>query len=171
MTLPARRGRYPARWDPFGGLSAFDDMFDQMSRMLTNAYPSAARISVQSWSPPVDVQDTDDAYLVEADMPGVRPEDVEVDLQRNELRISGEYGSEQGEREGQGEGQGRQQIRRSGRFDYRVTLPADVDAESCAANLENGVLRMRLPKSSADRRRIPVQAGGSGETGQAATTE
>jgi HSP20 family protein len=52
----------------------FDDLFDQMSRMLTSAFPDVARVSVQSWSPPVDIQETDDAYVVEADVPGVRPQ-------------------------------------------------------------------------------------------------
>lgn len=154
MTLPMRRGRYGARrWDPFAGFGGFDDLFDQMSRMLTTAYPDVARISINSWSPPVDVQDADDAFLVEADMPGVRQEDVTVDLQRNELRITGQYG---GEEEAEGK-----RTRRSGRFDYRVTLPAEVDAEQCSAELDNGVLRLRMPKISAGRQRIPVQRGPS----------
>jgi HSP20 family protein len=157
MTLPARRGRYAARrWEPFAGLPAADDLFDQMSRMLTTAFPEAARISVQSWSPPVDVQETDDAFVIEADMPGVRPDDVSVELERNELRITGEYGAEQG---GEGEQQQQQRTRRSGRFDYRVTLPGEVDAESAAANLENGVLRLQLRKAGRARQRIQVQGG------------
>ena len=155
MTLPMRRGRYSSRrWDPFAGLVPFDDLFDQMSRMLTNAFPDVARISVHSWSPPVDIQETEDAYLVEADLPGVRPDDVTIDLQGKDLRIGGEYGTTE-----QGEGE-QQQARRSGRFDYRLTLPGEVRSESCAANLENGVLRLRLPKvSTGTRQRIPVQAG------------
>lgn len=155
MTLPMRRGRYSSRrWDPFAGLVPFDDLFDQMSRMLTNAFPDVARISVHSWSPPVDIQETEDAYLVEADLPGVRPDDVTIDLQGKDLRIGGEYGTTE-----QGEGE-QQQARRTGRFDYRLTLPGEVRSESCAANLENGVLRLRLPKvSTGTRQRIPVQAG------------
>jgi HSP20 family protein len=155
MTLPMRRGRYSSRrWDPFAGLVPFDDLFDQMSRMLTNAFPDVARISVHSWSPPVDIQETEDAYLVEADLPGVRPDDVTIDLQGKDLRIGGEYGTTE-----QGEGE-QQQARRTGRFDYRLTLPGEVHSESCAANLENGVLRLRLPKvSTGTRQRIPVQTG------------
>ena len=152
MSLPIRRGRYPARrWDPFSGLIPFDDLFDQMSRILTNAFPDVARISVHSWSPPVDIQETEDAYMVEADVPGVRPEDVTIDLEGKELRIGGEYGTSEGDSE-------QQQRRRTGRFDYRLTLPGEVKSESCVADLENGVLRLRLPKvSSSTRQRIPVQ--------------
>jgi HSP20 family protein len=153
MTLPARRGRYATRrWDPFLGLPAVDELFDQMSRMLTNAFPDAARINIRSWSPPVNVEESDDAFLVEADVPGVSPDDVHIDLERNELRITGEYGTEQRDEE-------QQQPRRSGRFDYRVSLPGEVDAESCGANLENGVLHLRLPKATRGRQRIPVQSG------------
>jgi HSP20 family protein len=131
-------------------------LFDQMSRILTNAFPDVARISVNSWSPPVDIQETEDAYLVEADVPGVRPDDVTIDLQGNDLRIGGEYGMpEQGEGEG-----GQQRSRRTGRFDYRLTLPGEVNSESCAADLEHGVLRLRLPKASpSTRQRIPVHTG------------
>lgn len=66
MTLPIQRRRYPARrWDPFAGLPGFDDMFDQMNRMLTSAFRDVARISVNSWSPPVDIQETDDSFMIE----------------------------------------------------------------------------------------------------------
>jgi HSP20 family protein len=163
MTVPMRRGRYtPRRWDPFAGLIPFDDLFDQMSRLLTNAFPDVARISVHSWSPPVDIQETEDAYLVEADLPGVPPDDVVIDLQGKDLRIGGEYGTTE-----QGEGEQRQS-RRTGRFDYRLTLPGEVKSEACVANLENGVLRLRLPKISAStRQRIPVQASRAAQAEQA----
>ena len=172
MTLSMRGGRYPARrWDAFGMVPGFDDLFDQMSRMLTSAFPDVARISVQSWSPPVDIQETDDAYVVEADVPGVRPEDVTIELEGRELRITGEYGTEEGDGDGDGDAQ---RIRRTGRFDYRITLPGEVDSEATTANLENGVLRLRLPKASASRRqRITVQsgAGDSGRTPQTGVSE
>jgi HSP20 family protein len=159
MTVPIQRRRYPARrWDPFAGWPGFDDLFDQMNRMLTNAFPDVARISVNSWSPPVDIQETDDSFMIEADMPGVRPEDVTVDLQGKELRIGGEYGTAQ--QQGEGDASDQQRTRRTGRFDYRITLPGEVTSESCTADLENGVLRLRLPKvSQGTRQRIPVQAG------------
>lgn len=161
MTLPMRRGRYtPRRWDPFAGFPGFDDLFEQMSRMLSSAFPDVARISVNSWSPPVDIQETDNDYLVEADLPGVRPDDVTIDLQGKDLRIGGEYGTAgQGERDQGEEEQQQQRVRRTGRFDYRLTLPGEVNSESCTADLENGVLRLRLPKAAPSvRQRIPVQA-------------
>lgn len=156
MTLPARRGPYSARrLDPFGGLGGFDDLFTQMSRMLTTAFPDVARISVNSWAPPVDVRETAEAYLVEADVPGVTPGDVDVEVHRNELRISGQYGQ-------QGSGEQEGGPTRSGRFDYRVTLPGEADADAGSAELTNGVLKLRLPKASRGRQKIAVQAGDGG---------
>jgi HSP20 family protein len=162
-----RRRGYPARrWDPLAGLPGFDELFDQMSRMLTSALPDVARININSWSPPVDIQETDEDYLIEADLPGVQPDDVSIDLEGKELRIRGQYG---GAEEGDG---GQQRVRRSGRFDYRITLPGEVRSESCSANLEHGVLRLHLPKaSSGARQRIPVQAGPAGQAASGASLE
>jgi HSP20 family protein len=158
MTLPIRRGRYPARrWDPFAGFAGFDELFDHMSRILTSSFRDVPRISVNSWSPPVDIQETEEEYLVEADLPGVRPEDVSVDVQGRDLRIVGEYGMAEQPADQEAEAQRKG---RSGRFDYRLTLPSEVNSESCTAALENGVLRLRLPKASpGTRQRIPVTAG------------
>jgi HSP20 family protein len=159
MSLPIRRSHYtPGRWDPFRGFPGFDDLFDQMSQMLTSTFRDVPRISVNSWSPPVDIQETDNDYVIEADLPGVRPDDVTIDLQGKELRIVGEYGSTE-QAGDQGEGK-TERTRRSGRFDYRITLPGEVKSEACTASLEHGVLQLRLPKATTGtRQRIPVQAG------------
>jgi len=163
MTLsPTRDRSRMSRWDPFAG---FDDLYQEMSRLLTTAFPDASRISVNAWSPPVDVEETDDSYVVEADVPGVRPDDVSVEVHGNELRISGEV--EEHEREGVV----RRQTHRSGRFDYRVSLPGDVEAEGCEADLDNGVLTLRLPKTTTSRRRrIPVRGQREVASGQPQST-
>lgn len=160
MALPAQQSRFTVpRWGLFSGIPAVDELFDQMSRMLTSAFPEAARITVHSWPPPVEVEDTEEAFVIDAHLPGVRPEDVHVDLQNNELRITGEYGSEKAEG-ATTDREGAQRAGRYGRFDYRVTLPSDVDADSAEADLDNGVLHLRLPKASQARIRIPVQRTG-----------
>lgn len=119
-----------------------------MSRLLTNVFPDVGRISIEAWSPPVDVEETDDAYVIEADTPGVRPEDLNIEVQGNELRITGRVE----------EGTLRRRSRRAGQFDYRVTLPSEVNPEGTEAELESGVVKLRLPKTTpATRRRIAVK--------------
>jgi HSP20 family protein len=170
MTMPVRRGRYGMRRrDPFGGWG-FDNLFEQMNRMLSGAFPDMPRITVKSWSPPVDVQENDNEYVIEADVPGVPEEAVRVNLHGRELRITGEFGAAEKGAAEQAEGE-QPTTRRTGRFDYRVNLPGEVNAETCNADLENGVLRLRLPKVAPTAgRRIPVQVsrhGASAPTGEA----
>jgi HSP20 family protein len=108
---------------------------------------------VGGWTPLVDIEETDDAYHVEAELPGVRQKDVNIELVGNELTITGEI------KERPRKGVLRRQTRRTGRFDYRVSLPDHVDPEKIDAKLAEGVLTVRVPKSeTAQRRRIEVRA-------------
>ena len=104
------------------------------------------------WSPLVDIEEQDDAYLLEAEPPGVRQEDVDIELVGNELAISGEL------KEKERTGVVRRRTRRTGRFDYRVTLPEQVDAEQIEASHAEGVLTVRVPKSErAQRKKIAIK--------------
>jgi HSP20 family protein len=152
--LRSRQTRYaPSRWDPF---AALEDLHDEMSHLLTDAFPDVGRISVNDWSPPVDVQETDDAYVITADMPGVRFDDVSVEVMGNELQITGRIE----------EGSSRRRTRQTGQFDYRLTLPGGVNAEASEANLERGVIRVRLPKTApATRHRVPISSTPTAEVG------
>ena len=154
MPLPARRSGYlTTRWDP---LAVLDDLHDEMSRLLTNAFPDIGRISVDAWSPPVEVDETEGAYVIEADVPGVRPDDLSIEVQGNEVRIMGRVE----------EGTLRHPPRRTGQFDYRLTLPGGVDAGGGEADLQHGVVRLRLPKAeAASRHRIPVRGASRAEVG------
>ena len=107
--------------------------------------------------PLADVSETDDAYVVQAELPGVSKDQVDVQLQDRELDISGEVKQN-------GQGKQRQSSRRTGRFEYRTYLPGDVKADQVSAQLADGVLTVTVPKSEAAKpRRIEVQArNGSG---------
>ena len=152
--LPERRaGSAPQRWEP---LSELEQMTDRMRRMLDETFGGFGGPSPLTeragWSPLVDIEEVDDAYLVEAELPGVKRQDVEIELVGNELTIAGEI------KERERKGIVRRRTRRTGRFDYRVTLPDHVDAEKIEANLAEGVLTVRVPKSErAQRRRIEVK--------------
>jgi HSP20 family protein len=152
--LPERRSRLtPSRWEP---LSELEQVTERMRRMLDQTFsgfdwPSLAE--PVGWSPLVDIEETDDAYVVEAELPGVKREDVTIELVGNELAISGEV------KERERKGMLRRQTRRTGRFEYRVTLPDQLNAEKIEAKLAEGVLTVRAPKSErAQRRKIEVKS-------------
>jgi HSP20 family protein len=154
QTLPERRApSAPERWEPLGEL---EQATERMRRMLEQTFGgfgwSTPLVTKAGWSPLVDLEETDDVYVVEAELPGVKRQDVNIELVGNELTIAGQV--EERERKGTL----RRQSRRTGRFDYRVSLPGHVEAEKVDAKLADGVLTVRVPKSErAQRRRIEIQ--------------
>jgi len=154
QTLPERRAPSAERWEP---LSELEQATERMRRMLEQTFGgfgwSTPLTTKAGWSPLVDLEETDDAYIVEAELPGVKREHVNIELVANELTITGQV--EERERKGTL----RRQSRRTGRFDYRVSLPGHVEAEKVDAKLADGVLTVQVPKSErAQRRRIEIQS-------------
>ncbi|EWM19144.1 Hsp20/alpha crystallin family protein [Kutzneria sp. 744] len=150
MTLPVGRSAHMlGRWDPF---REFEDIYGQLGRWLDAA---AGRIDerLRTWTPLADVSETAEEYLVEVDLPGVARDDVAIDLVGNELVIDGEI------KDREREGVFRQRARRAGRFTFRVLLPQDVDEDHIEANLADGVLNVRAPKTEqAKARRIAISS-------------
>jgi HSP20 family protein len=106
-----------------------------------------------TWVPPVDIVETDDAWIVEAELPGVDPDDVTVEMRDSELSISGEI------KERERHGILRRRTRRVGAFDFQLTLPAQADTDDVEADLKDGVLTVRVPKPEQARpRRIEVRS-------------
>jgi HSP20 family protein len=106
---------------------------------------------------PLDVSSTTDALVIEAALPGVKPEDVEVSLLGDTLTING---SSSTERESEESGYMYREVRR-GRFSRTVTLPSAVDTDKAVATFENGMLRLTIPKAEAAKpRQIHVAIGG-----------
>jgi HSP20 family protein len=96
---------------------------------------------------PVDIEEADDQFIVELDLPDVRPEDVDVELNDNHLRVTGE--SRRRERSGIP----RRQTRRVGALEYLITLPGEIDPDRVDASLSEGVLSVRVGKADASRAR------------------
>ena len=152
MALPARRSSSaPDRWDPFREL---EELHTRIGQLMESSWPGASDTTAGIWSPLVDIEETDDAWLVEAELPGVKQDDIDVEVSDSELAISGEL------KERERKGILRRRTRRTGRFDYRVTLPGEADAEHIEASLNEGVLTVRIPKPErARRRRIEIKPG------------
>ncbi|KWX05120.1 Hsp20/alpha crystallin family protein [Carbonactinospora thermoautotrophica] len=150
MALPVLQ-RETALWDPFREFADLHQRMGQLMQSVLGAFDGA--ISAAPWSPLADVEETDDAYLVQIDLPGVRRDDVTVEVIGNELTVHGEV------KERERTGVVRHRARRYGQFDYRLTLPADVDADHVSAELADGVLTVRVPKTEeAKPRRIEITA-------------
>ena len=143
--LPERwRGGWPREfWDPFG---EFTQLWNRMGQL----FESAGEASPDTWIPAVQTDETDDAYVIRAELPGMKPEDVDVELRGNELRITGEVKEED---------TGKALRHRHGKFAYRTTLPADADADKIDAQLADGILTVRVPKApQAQSRRIEIKS-------------
>ncbi len=153
--LPARRSR---RSMPMVNPSReFEDLYDRMGQLLNLAFGDMPFGQMQvmnaPWVPMADVSETDDAYTVEVELPGVRKDQVNVNLSDRELVISGEI-PEPEEEEG---GQRRRRSRRTGRFEFRTVLPGEVNPDGVSAALSDGVLSVKIPKAEeAKPRRIEV---------------
>lgn len=93
---------------------------------------------------PMDLYETENDVVVKAAIPGVKPEDIEVTVTGDLLSIKGEFRTES-EQKDEKRNYHRQE-RRYGSFCRQVTLPAGVNADACAADFENGVLTLTLPK-------------------------
>ena len=105
--------------------------------------------------PSMDVRESDDGYVIEAEMPGIKPEDVEITLDGKTLIVRGRYGDER-ERERQ-EGRWVVRERQTGSMARAITLPDAIDAEAVRSTFENGVLKVTLPKGAENRPvRIPI---------------
>lgn len=94
---------------------------------------------------PLDVTSTNDTLLVEAALPGIKPEDVEITVEDGTLSIRGNYREER--REGEGENL-LSEIRRGSVY-RTVTLPSGLEADKATATFEHGVLKLRIPKAEA----------------------
>jgi len=151
QALQERRTRDTSeRAQPLSDVERLRKMLDQTFGSF--GLPALATESV-GWVPPVDIEEQDDAYVIEAELPGVAKDDVNIELISNELMITGEI------KEREREGILRKRTRRIGRFEYRVRLPEQVDPDNVEAKLTNGVLSVRVPKrEQAERRRIQVKS-------------
>jgi HSP20 family protein len=112
-------------------------------------------------APEADMMESQEEIRVMVELPGLRPEDVEVSLENNVLTIAGE---KREEREEGKENRWHLSERRYGRFTRSFVLPRDVDQEQIAATFENGVLTVAIPKSERARpRRIEIRSGNGKE--------
>lgn len=140
--------------DLFAELAGLRRMFDQPFESLFDLMPMRLA-NGESWRPAVDVAETKDAFVVKAEIPGVKADDIQINLEENTLTLTGER-----KREKSVEEEGYARIERAyGTFERKILLPPTVDVEAVKASYANGILEIRLPKKEeAKPKRIPVQS-------------
>lgn len=147
LTLRPRVGLRPLR-------SAWD-LQDEFSRFFDDFGNSSGGVE-ERFTPPIDIQETDDAYIVEVDVPGMKKEDVQIEVNDDVLTIKGERKNGHEEKR-----EDYHRIERQyGSFRRTVTVPGGFQYDAVSAKFEDGVLRVTLPKrEDAKPRRIEVKAG------------
>jgi HSP20 family protein len=111
------------------------------------ALPDWTKDETRDWAPPVDVEETEDAWVYELELPGVRRDDIQVELAPCELIVSGKV------EERKRTGIMRHQDRHTGSFEYKASIPASVDPAGVDARFDNGVLAVRVPRPERARTR------------------
>jgi HSP20 family protein len=138
-----------AHWDPFAELRG------SMDRVFDGSLRPAARNGFRQPSPALNlnVSESNDAYFIEAAVPGVKPEDVEIKVEDNVLTITGSFATRE-------EVDDERYIRReisSGRFERSLRLGPTIDVDKVEASFKNGLLSLTLPKrADAKARTIKV---------------
>ncbi len=143
------------RWNPFREMTS---LRDAMNRLVDT--------SMVPWSifgdggamtfPPVDMSETENEYIIEASLPGIKPDEVKISLQNNVLTIEGERKEERERKEGE---RTIYREHRYGSFTRSFSLPSPVEADKAEARFENGVLRLILPKAESSKpKQIHVQS-------------
>jgi HSP20 family protein len=134
-----------------------DRLLDDVDRLVTEGVAYARTLSRRSGSrPAIDLYDTGTELVVKALVPGARPDELGVAIEKNTLTLQGHYGYALSQDEDQGLMWHRREIA-SGRFAETVTLPVEVETEQATATFADGVLTLVIPKVSAARtKRIPV---------------
>jgi HSP20 family protein len=147
VTEPAAETEPARRWDPLAEL-------DQLNRRLAgylDRWRQGPSLFDGLFTPPADVEETGDAYLVDVELPGVRKQDLDIEIAGSRLTVRGER------KEKERVGILRRRERTVGRFQYEVTLPGNVEDDGINASLDEGVLTVRVPKPASERpRRIEV---------------
>jgi HSP20 family protein len=170
MTINRTSGRNPAmaivRFNPANELF---NLQREMNRLFTDFFPTQRKgeeFESGVWRPMVDIHEDENSYLIDAELPGLRREDVKINFQDGVLTISGER---RYEREGKGEngnsdGEGKKggtvhrMERLYGKFYRTFSFPSTINADAIKAKFEDGVLKVTVPKAEEVKpRQIEIQ--------------
>jgi HSP20 family protein len=145
------------RWEPVRELTSLQN---DMNRLFNTFFdtPSTGNggNTPRRWIPAMDLVETDEHFVLKADLPGLAEEDVNLEVEDNVLTVSGERKAEHEDKR-----EGYVRVERSyGAFRRSLTLPEGVDPEGVSARFDKGVLEVHIPKPEERKpRRVAIQVG------------
>ena len=148
------------RWEPVRELSSLQTEMNRLFNTVFDAPATGGNGGPQRrWVPAMDLLETADHFVLRADLPGMRQEDVGIELEDNVLTVSGERKAEHEDRQ-----EGYYRVERAfGGFSRSLTLPRGIDASAVTASFDNGVLEIRVPKPEARKpHKISIGVGTAG---------
>lgn len=135
------------RYDPFNYLTQLQDEINQVFKK--SAVGEESNVATSNWAPAVDIHEDEQKFTIEADIPGVKPSDIDVTMERGILSIRGERSDVKEE-----EREGYKRVERvRGSFYRRFSLPDTADEERIEAHGKDGVLQIVIPKREASKAR------------------
>jgi HSP20 family protein len=150
------------RWDP---RREIEDLTGRFNQLMTGFLGEPGGPSVWAVPMPVDIEETDEAYVIDVDLPNVDPQQVDLEIRGDELRITGTF------QQRQRGGVMRRQDRRTGEFEYLIDLPTGINPNEVNADYHNGVLTVTVAKAQESVRRkveirVPGEQGGEEQGGR-----
>jgi HSP20 family protein len=142
------------RWNPVRDLMQMREEMDRLFQQFVKRGDGEEGTWGQGmWAPPVDIYETDEAFILKAELAGFSKDDLQIELHENRLTLRGERKWEPDAKEEQYH----RRERAYGRFERSFWLPTSVDAEKIQATFKDGVLELRIPKSeTAKPKQIPI---------------
>jgi len=146
---------YMTAFEPWRRMEQLRREMEQVFNHPGTQSDTDSAIATCAWVPAVDIKEEPQQFLIEADIPGVEPKDIEISMENGVLTIRGERNSETRD-----EGKDYKRVERTyGSFYRRFSLPDTADPEKVTASGKNGVLQITIPKRElAQPRKITVQA-------------
>ncbi len=144
------------RWEPLRELSSLQSEMNRLFSTVVDNPGATAGAPLRRWIPAMDLVEGPDEFVLRADLPGMKQEDVSIEFEDNVLTVSGERKSQHEER-----GEGFHRVERAfGSFSRTLTLPKGIDPEGIHAGFKDGVLEVRIPKPEERKpRRISIGVG------------
>jgi HSP20 family protein len=146
------------RWEPVRELTSIQN---EMNRLFNTFFDTptpgnGGANALRRWIPAMDLVETDEHFVLKADLPGLTEADVNLEVEDNVLTVSGERKAEHEDKR-----EGYMRVERSfGSFRRSLTLPEGIDPEAVQASFDNGVLEVRIPKPEERKpRKVAIQVG------------